>query len=274
MVGLCGSVISVEMFIAALLGRMLLGTFTRRFIGRPILGIAYCSQMARLAAKASHPISRNGSGITTKLCGVEPQAERPHQRRVRGQTVEMRRVWAMPNLDTFSVPPIGDLVRKYLHGVSVDPFARNKRWATYSNDLNPNTDAEYHMDAAAFLAMLHTQNVKADCIILDPPYSPRQISECYQAAGLKAGMKDTQNAALYARVRQAARRLCKLETVVLSFGWNSAGMGNGFEQIELLLVAHGGAHNDTICVVERMVQPELDLPSNLNWLTNLVDKIR
>jgi len=42
------------------------------------------------------------------------------------------------------------------------------------------------------------------------------------------------------------------------FGWNSCGMGDrhGFEQIEILLVAHGGAHNDTICLAERR-RPQL-----------------
>lgn len=165
---------------------------------------------------------------------------------------QMSRVWAMPNADTFSVPVIGALVHKYLHGVSVDPFARNKRWATFTNDLNPTTDAEHHMDAVDFLEMLSENDVTADVLILDPPYSPRQISECYKAAGKTVGMKDTQNAALYARVRSTARRLCKRGTIVLSFGWNSCGMGKGFALRELLLVAHGGAHNDTICVVEEM----------------------
>lgn len=38
---------------------------------------------------------------------------------------------------------------------------------------------------------------------------------------------------------------------MLSFGWNSAGMGlEGFRRLEILLVAHGGAHNDTICVAD------------------------
>lgn len=166
----------------------------------------------------------------------------------------------MPASDTFDCKPIAEFVRRYLQGVSVDPFARNKRWATYTNDLNPETTAQYHMDAEKFLRMLgnDSNRVKADCIILDPPYSPRQISECYAAAGLKVGMKDTQNAALYARVRRAARALCKPGTVVLSFGWNSAGMGEGFEQREILLVAHGGAHNDTICVAEEKLPETVD----------------
>ena len=164
----------------------------------------------------------------------------------------------MPASDTFDCKPIAEFVRRYLQGVSVDPFARNKRWATHTNDLNPTTNAEHHMDAEAFLLMLAERGVEADCIILDPPYSPRQISECYAAAGLKAGMKDTQNAALYARVRRAARALCKPGTVVLSFGWNSAGMGKGFEQREILLVAHGGAHNDTLCVADERVMERQD----------------
>jgi hypothetical protein len=163
----------------------------------------------------------------------------------------MGRVWAMPKSDTFDCEPIGEFVRRHLVGVSVDPFARNKRWATYTNDLNPDTEAEYHMDAEEFLAMLAKRGVQADCIVLDPPYSPRQVTECYAGIGIKATKSDTQTAALYARVRRAARALCKPGTKVLSFGWNSAGMGEGFERLELLLVAHGGAHNDTICLAER-----------------------
>ena len=163
------------------------------------------------------------------------------------------RTWAMPASDTFDCKPIAEFVRRYLYGVSVDPFARDKRWATHTNDLNPATEAEHHVDAEAFLLMLAERGIKADCIVLDPPYSPRQISECYAAAGFKAGMKDTQNAALYARVRRAAKALCKHGTVVLSFGWNSAGMGKAFKRVETLLVAHGGAHNDTICVADLAV---------------------
>lgn len=171
--------------------------------------------------------------------------------------MKFSRQWAMPSADTFDVPPIGDFVRRYLRGVTVDPFARNKRWATHTNDLNPATEAEHHMDAEAFLNMLADQGIVADVVILDPPYSPRQISECYAAAGLKAGMADTQNASLYSRVRRAARRLCRPGSVVLSLGWNSAGMGRGFRMDEILLVAHGGAHNDTICVAETMMQAEM-----------------
>lgn len=174
------------------------------------------------------------------------------------QATKFSRAWSMPSADTFDCKPIGDFVRKYLHGVSVDPFARNKRLATYTNDLNPETNAEHHMDAVDFMAMLASKGVKADTIILDPPYSPRQIAECYAGIGKKAQMHDTQSA-FYTRIRGAARNLCKRGTVVLSFGWNSVGMGGGFVQKEILLVSHGGAHNDTICLAEEMIAEQTRL---------------
>jgi hypothetical protein len=120
------------------------------------------------------------------------------------------RTWASPNADTFSIPPIEKFVRSYFRGskVSVDPFARNKRWATHTNDLNPKTTAEHHLDAEVFAKMLVNQGVVADLVLFDPPYSPRQISECYQSIGREVTTKDTQNSALYRRVRDALARLC------------------------------------------------------------------
>lgn len=165
------------------------------------------------------------------------------------------REWAMPNADTFSVKPIGEFVRRYLaaSAISVDPFSRNLRWATHTNDLNPDTLAEHHIDAEDFLLLLDERGVTADLVILDPPYSPRQISECYKSIGLEVGMKDTQSALMYQRVRNAVVPILHPHGIVLSFGWNSVGMGlkHGFEQIEIMLVCHGGAHNDTICLAER-----------------------
>jgi hypothetical protein len=167
----------------------------------------------------------------------------------------MSRAWAMPNKDTFSVPPIGSFVKRYFaeSKLSIDPFARNKRWATRTNDLNPETSAEYHMDAEAFLAMLAEQGDRADLILFDPPYSPRQISECYKHIGMEVGMKETPMALLHKRVRDAIVPVCLPEAIVLSFGWNTVGMGKkrGFEIVEIMLVCHGGGHNDTICMAER-----------------------
>lgn len=169
--------------------------------------------------------------------------------------MKFTRTWAMPNKDTFSVKPIGDFVKRYLveSSRSIDPFARNKRWATYTNDINPNTEAEWHLDAEDFLNEIAATGKPCDLAIFDPPYSPRQISECYKEAGITVGMKETQNAALYSRIKAAMMPCLTENAIVLSFGWNSAGMGkkHGFWQTEILLCCHGGAHNDTICLAER-----------------------
>lgn len=175
----------------------------------------------------------------------------------------INRATAGPSGDTFDIPPIAGFVQKYLlkSKVSIDPFARNKRWATHTNDLNPNTSASYHLDAEEFLKLLSSNKVKGDLVIFDPPYSPRQISECYAGIGKTPTMQDTQNCVLYARVRAQIPSIITDDGIVLSFGWNSNGMGkkHGFEIIEILLVAHGAAHNDTICIAEKRIPQEKGL---------------
>lgn len=184
--------------------------------------------------------------------------------------IPIARAFAGPSSDTFDVPPIAGFVQKYLLGskCSVDPFARNKRWATHTNDLNPDTAAKSHMDAEDFLRVLSANGVKADLVIFDPPYSPRQIAECYSGIGKSVTMQDTQNCVLYSRVRSQIPSVLSPSGVVLSFGWNSNGMGrkHGFEIIEILLCAHGAAHNDTICMAERRVEQPADLFQTLRGL--------
>jgi hypothetical protein len=170
-------------------------------------------------------------------------------------TIQFSRCFAMPNAETFSIKPIGEFVKRYLvvAEVSVDPFARNRDWATFTNDINPNTSAQSHRDAEAFLDELAGKNINANLVLFDPPYSPRQVMEHYQAAGLKVTQEDTQSGRLYKRVRDAIDRIVLPGGIVLSFGWQSAGMGigRGYQLIETMLVAHGGGHNDTICIAER-----------------------
>jgi len=179
--------------------------------------------------------------------------------------IKFSRVWAMPNSNTFEVAPIAEFVKKYLRQskVSVDPFARNNGWATYTNDLNPDTTAQYHMDALDFLNKMLSDGVTPDLVIFDPPYSSRQVMEQYQSVGRKVTMQDTQGKS-WSDWKSAIARLCSDGTTVLSFGWSTNGMGkkHGFEILEIMLCAHGGVHNDTICMAER----KLDVPFIQNSL--------
>ena len=167
-------------------------------------------------------------------------------------SVVMRRVWAMPNHETFSIKPIKAFVEKHISGVSVDPYARDTCFATYTNDMNPGTKAQYHMDATDFLEMLALQGVVADIVIIDPPYSPRQVKECYDSFGHKMKQDDALLGAVRKKLKTAIIKVLKPGGKVLWFGWNSVGMGKtlGFELQELMLVCHGSDHNDTICTME------------------------
>lgn len=168
----------------------------------------------------------------------------------------MQRIWAMPSADTFDCEPIAQFVRKYLHEskVSVDPFARNKRWATYTNDLSPDTSAEYHMEARDFLAKLLEDKVRADLVICDPPYSQVQVKRSYAGAGREyKPFGDDNNSVLYRETRDGLDAILEPNGIALSFGWNSGGFGmtRGYDLLDVLLICHGAAHNDTICIAER-----------------------
>tara|TARA_Y100000356_G_C11260860_1_gene293410 strand:+ start:780 stop:1307 length:528 start_codon:yes stop_codon:yes gene_type:complete len=169
------------------------------------------------------------------------------------------RKWAMPNSETFTIKPIRELIERYIKsppiygGYILDPFVRNSvfKWdCSHTNDLNPEFEADYHEDALDFLQRWKDDDIH--CVLFDPPYSPRQVSECYQNVGRTVTMKDTQ-ASFWGDLKKEIGRIVKKNGVVISCGWNSGGMGktNGFEIEEILLVPHGGWHNDTIVTVER-----------------------
>ena len=166
--------------------------------------------------------------------------------------MKITRTWAIPNSLTFTIKPIKELINRYDFGgaESVDPFANNNKIALYTNDLDPSTTAEFNLDAKVFLKTFKDNSV--DIVYFDPPYSPRQVSECYRKMGMTVNMQTTQ-ASFWSELKIEIARVVKPNGLVLCFGWNSQGIGKtrGFEMEEILLVAHGGHHNDTICTVER-----------------------
>lgn len=162
----------------------------------------------------------------------------------------INRQWAMPSKNTFQIKPIKEFIYSELTGgLWIDPFANNNRIATITNDLNPNFDTDYHMDALDFLKMFDDESV--DGVLFDPPYSPRQIKEIYESIGIKVTKNMTQSS-FWSLLKNEITRIVKKNGKVLCFGWNSQGMGikREFELTKVLMVAHGGHHNDTICTLE------------------------
>jgi hypothetical protein len=163
--------------------------------------------------------------------------------------MKINRVWAMPNKNTFSIKPINALINKYLNGKSIDPFANTNKLATITNDLNTDYDTDYHLDALEFLKLFGNETI--DTVLFDPPYSPRQVSECYKLLDMTVNMQTTQSS-FWGNMKKEISRIVKPNGNVITCGWNSGGVGknNGFKIIEILLVPHGGWHNDTIITVE------------------------
>lgn len=160
------------------------------------------------------------------------------------------RAWVMPDPHTFSIGPIADLLRYEMRGgLWIDPFANSSRVADVTNDLNPEFDTDYHMDALDFLKQFDDESI--DGVLYDPPYSPRQVSECYKMFGVGV-TSETTRSSYYSRQKDEIQRIVKTGGKCISFGWNSNGMGMNrmFELERILIVAHGGNHNDTICTVE------------------------
>ena len=164
--------------------------------------------------------------------------------------ISIERVWAMPNKNTFDIIPIHNLITEELtNGLWIDPFANRNKLATITNDLSLEFDTDYHMDALDFMKMFDNDSV--DGVLYDPPYSPRQVSECYNNVGYNVTW-DTTKASFWGNHKREISRIVKIGGKVITFGWNSGGIGYkyGFEIERILLVPHGGWHNDTICTVE------------------------
>jgi len=167
--------------------------------------------------------------------------------------MKLTREWAMPSHETFSIKPIAKLISRYIMDGKgwADPFARNSILAEYTNDLDTSTNANSHLDALDFISSFEHWSLNG--VLFDPPYSPRQVMECYNKIGREVTMEDTQ---VKSKIKDEIARKIRNGGLCISFGWNSSGLGKnrGFEIIEIMLIAHGGGHNDTICTVERKWQ--------------------
>jgi len=168
----------------------------------------------------------------------------------------IKRRWAMPSRHTFIIPPINKLVNYYVKdGIGwIDPFCGENSPAEITNDLNPNKKADYNLHAKEFAKLLPN---KYKGVLFDPPYSLRQVKECYDEIGVKTFKDDSQR--FPQNVKEIIAPKIQPNGIAITFGWNSQGFGKnlGFELIEILLVPHGRGHNDTIVTVERKFKLEL-----------------
>lgn len=165
----------------------------------------------------------------------------------------IKRTWAMPNRKTFTILPIRELLLRYLHGTIVDPFAGDSEFKSITNDLNPEKNTKYHLDGLTFLKKM--KNNMADVVLFDPPYSITQAAKCYKHYGKEKLKRNVANLGYWSDCKNEVARIIKPAGLAIFCGWNSNGLGKNrnFKMIEILLVVHGGSHNDTIVTVERKI---------------------
>lgn len=148
--------------------------------------------------------------------------------------MKIERICAMLNKWTFTIKPITQLLKDEMNdGVWIDPFAGENSPAAITNDLNPDRPTTYHMDALEFLKMFPDGSV--DGVLYDPPYSPRQVRECYD--GIDGDIKWDGRTTFWSETKNEVARVLKQGGKAICFGWNSVGLGinRGFEMTRVLL---------------------------------------
>ena len=175
------------------------------------------------------------------------------------------KTWAMPNGKTFKIKPIKELILKYIKegDCVVDAFANEMNIKEHlpnfvkyiTNDLDEQYDTDYHMDALDFLKKFEDNSV--DVVLYDPPYSPNQVKVCYEQLERTVTASDVR-ADYWTKFKREIARIIKPGGHCITCMWNTNGIGKclGMTQEEILVVAHGGMHNDTLCTVERKLESE------------------
>ena len=159
--------------------------------------------------------------------------------------IQFDRVFSMPNKYTFEMKPAKDFIYDYLGGSNrtYDPFCGPSKIALFKNDI-----ALTGIDSTDWLQSL--DDCCAERVFFDPPYSPRQLKECYDSMG--QSLHDTKSS-VWMKWKDEIARITEPGGYVLSFGNNSMGIGKkrGFVLERVRLIPHGGNHYDTICTAER-----------------------
>lgn len=162
--------------------------------------------------------------------------------------MEISRIWEMPSIWTFKMKSVSNLINKYISSNWADPFAGNYSPAEITNDIEEsNRNAKFHMDTLEFLKLQSNNSITG--VLFDPPYSVEQCLRRYTPKHNGTAGR----AEYWARCKDEIARIVERDGTVVSFGWDSTGIGKkrGFEIVEILLICHGACHNDTIVTVEK-----------------------
>ena len=124
-----------------------------------------------------------------------------------------------------------------------DPFARDCRLAKYTNDLDPETEADHHITALEFLSFFGRDSL--DLVIFDPPFSERQTHDNYNGFGINLYASD--GVMLSDCLKEAAIKI-KPGGHLLKLGYNCNTFNYDFGLVALWIVqkTHKNHNNSTI----------------------------
>jgi len=142
-------------------------------------------------------------------------------------------------------------VAPHHEAVIIDPFARNCPLATHSNDKNPETKAQFHLDALDFLKMIDDES--ADFVIFDPPFSPRQDKEKYEGETVNVYTRPGYVPDLMKEII----RFLRTGGQVLKFGYNTSCHHIQLDLERIWVVNEGGNRNDVLVSLWRKSQRTL-----------------
>lgn len=154
-----------------------------------------------------------------------------------------------PKRYTFEQPELKRWAESWCQGSVLNLFAGFVKLAVneFRVDLDPSAPADFHGDAFDFISGY--SGAKFDTVVFDPPYNMRKSREKYGARYFGS----------LAKIKDSLPSIINVGGRVISFGYDSVGLSRrrGFDKIAICLVCHNGDHNDTICVVETYIQPDL-----------------
>lgn len=148
-------------------------------------------------------------------------------------------------IDTHHWSSFRRIISEVLYGgctdpIIVDPFARNCPLGDeWTNDINPTTSANHHLDALEFLQLVPSG--LADFVIFDPPFSVHQADRKYgEGANIYA-----EPGRIGAMMKEIGRIL-KPGGTLIKFGYNTTQHFKWLELQSIYILNFAGNRNDVL----------------------------
>ena len=163
-----------------------------------------------------------------------------------GELMEFTYLNQPPKRYTFEQPQLKKWVEDNCEGRVLNLFAGKTKLNVdeVRVDIDKNVDADYYMDAHDYVVKCVTEKTEYNTVILDPPYNVRKSREKYEGRYIGKLTK----------IKNLLPQILAVGGVVITLGYDTVGMSasRSFTKEAICVVCHGGDHNDTLCLKERM----------------------